>query len=682
MEQAKKYFSSNDARHLINTYGFALFPVHGIKEDGSCTCGALGCSNPGKHPATPNGLKDATKDIEQLKTLWKGRTGLNVAIATGAASGVFVIDIDSEEGERNLAEICPDLPATLTVKTAKGRHLFFKHPGHDVITKRGALSGVDIRGDGGYVVGPLSHHATGVIYDFVNPLEIIEAAPPEILSLTKKKAVAQLSTPTFARPHLIKTGWTIDDARDHLKYINPDIGYDEWIAVGMALQSEGFGFNLWNEWSAGGAKYDAGNIAAHWRSFKPGAGVSYGTVVHMAQQGGWGRNKVAQTHLQTRQIEPTKPTESIIDPETGEITDSRVLPIVFADDIVANTETNDFVEDLLRDNEFSVLYGESNCGKTFFALDLAMHVALGRKWRDKEVEQRGVIYAALEGGHGTKNRIAAFKDRYAIAGKIPFGIVPSALNFMDRNGDIQALINAIQDNEKRLGRCGLIVVDTLARAISGGDENSSADMGQLIINADALRSVTNAHIMFIHHSGKDALKGARGHSSLRAAVDTEIEVSRPDEHSPSTVKIVKQREMEMIDSMSFQLDRVVLGTNRRGKEVSSCVVAPCEVVEAVKKSKLTPLQQFIFDALADALIENGSPRQIYSGHPNIISVTYDELRDVMESRGFKEIMETEKKSTAEQIKSATQTARLALKNMGRINFNKKYIWVTEAVAND
>jgi len=371
----------------------------------------------------------------------------------------------------------------------------------------------------------------------------------------------------------------------------------------------------------------------------------------------------------------TKTAPEQYDLVSGDIK-ARSLQLLYADDIQAVTSTSDFVEDILRDNEFSVIYGESNCGKTFFMLDVAMHVALGRQWRDKRVDQGGVIYAALEGGHGTKNRIVAFKDHHQIDVPIPLAVIPSSLNFLDANGDIQALLEAIKGAKERLGEVRLIVIDTLARAIAGGDENSSMDMGQLIINADKIRALTGAHISFIHHSGKDAVKGARGHSSLRAAVDTEIEISRPDTESPSSIKIVKQREMEMIPDMAFSLERVVIGQSDRLKDVTSCVVIPAEIMEEKRVVKLNSVQQFLYDALVQAIMEQGNVRNIIKDMPPVNCVRYEELRDIMERRGYKQIMETEKKTTAEQVKSTTQTARFGLKKQGKINFDGTYIWIT------
>lgn len=663
----KKYFNSQDARNLINTYGFSIFPIHGVKDDGSCSCNNPECNNIGKHPATPDGFKSASKDIEQIKRLWAGRTGLNVGIATGQESGIFVVDIDDKEAEAELNKLIK-LPKTYTVTTGRGKHLYFKYDKNKPV-RNGAhvIENVDIRGDGGYVAGAGSNHASGVIYEAVNPLESFADAPQGLYDLiTKNKSKEFNSHPTNLFLNT-KDGWTIEQVKEHLDHINPDCDYDTWVRIGMALHAEGLPFYLFDDWSKRGIKYD-NSTRDHWKSFTAGGGVTYGTVVALAKQGGWQFKKESAAA-------PAKPNN--IDPQTGEILETislKTLPLIYASDIKPILETNDFIEDVLCEEQFSVIYGESNCGKTFFMLDLAMHVALGKKWRGKHVEQGGVIYAALEGGHGTKNRIVAFKQHHDITEDINLAVIPSSINFLDAQGDIQSLLQAIKQAKERIGNIKLIVIDTLARAISGGDENSSQDMGQMIIHADLIREITGAHIAFIHHSGKDVVKGARGHSSLRAAVDTEIEISREDEHSPSVIKVVKQREMEMIEPMGFVLNSIGLGYTKRGKEVTSCVVMPSEITQKTKIAILNATQQFIYDCLIKAVDNVGVNRIIYKDMPPIKCVTYDELREVMEDNGYREMLATEKKTTTEQIKSATQTARLGLKKAGKVNFNGKVIW--------
>lgn len=491
----------------------------------------------------------------------------------------------------------------------------------------------------------------------------------------------------------VKGEWSLEDIQSLLDFIPPEsgvggkTGYYDWLQVGMALHDYGAPFEMWDNWCRRGAYYPKPNehsTSYKWSTFKKGGGVSLGSIVRRAKQGGWLYKQEEYKLKPALQATTEENLEvEVYNPVTGEVTEALDIPdggetfeMFFADEVQPVTSCTDFVEDLLRDNEFSVIYGASNCGKTFFMLDLAMHVALGKEWRGKEVEQGGVIYAALEGGHGTKNRIVAFREHYKITDKIPLAVIPSSINFVDdKKEDLQKLINSIEKEKKRLGNIKLIVIDTLARAISGKDENSSLDMGSLISNVDEIRKITGAHVAFVHHSGKDDLKGARGHSSLRAAVDTEIEVSRPDTDSPSTIKVVKQREMEMIEDMSFTLSRYILGVNERGKEVTSCVVMPCDIIEKSSSVQLTPVQTFVYDAILSAIDTHGQDRLIYPDSPRIKCVTYDEIRDVMEQRGHRKFFETEKKTTAEQIKSATFSARAALKKKGKINMSEGYVWL-------
>lgn len=367
-------------------------------------------------------------------------------------------------------------------------------------------------------------------------------------------------------------------------------------------------------------------------------------------------------------------------PTTAVVTDDgdvelRKLPLLYADDIEVVTDTKDFVEDILREEEFSVVYGESNCGKTFLMLDMAMHVALGMDWRDKEVDQGGVIYAALEGGQGTRNRIAAFRDKHNIKQPIPLAIIPTGVNLLDTDGDVQSLIQAIEDAHAKLGDVKLIVIDTLARAISGGDENSSTDMGRIVINGDIIRQKTGAHICFIHHSGKDAAQGARGHSSLRAAVDTEIEIGRDDKDAPSIVKIVKQREMEMVTDMGFTLESMELGVNRRGKTITSCVVVPCEPPATSSERPLTPAQTELFDGIVQTSMDHGEMRTVINDAHAIKTIKYDQLNDIMASRGWKLYHDTEATTGAEKFRNQTNSLRVALKKANKINYNDHYLWV-------
>ena len=257
--------------------------------------------------------------------------------------------------------------------------------------------------------------------------------------------------------------------------------------------------------------------------------------------------------------------------ENSSITESG-LPVVWFHDIEAALSLNDFVENFLGVGGMSVLYGEPNSGKSFFACDLGLHIALGRPWMGREIDGGPVLYVATEGGYGMQNRIAAFRQYHKID-DIPFAMIPASVNLLSGPADKDAIIDAARGVKERTGQSvRLIVIDTLSRAIAGGNENASEDMGALVRHCDEIRQATGAHVMLVHHSGKDRERGARGHSLLRAATDTEIEISRDADSGISIAHLRKQRNMEIGGPITFCLSTVLLGQNQRGKPVTSCVI--------------------------------------------------------------------------------------------------------------
>ena len=165
-----------------------MLPLHRA-ENGNCACArGEACPHPGKHPRTLHGVKDATTDRKQIKAWWEKWPKANVGIATGAPSGIFVLDVDGATGKASLKELEAEhgrLPRTVTVKTGNGRHLYFRSAGGRIGNSAGRLGkGIDVRGDGGYVVGAGSVHYSGAIYRYVagRALREIEvASAPEWL---------------------------------------------------------------------------------------------------------------------------------------------------------------------------------------------------------------------------------------------------------------------------------------------------------------------------------------------------------------------------------------------------------------------------------------------------------------------------------------------------------------------
>jgi hypothetical protein len=157
--------------------GWQVIPVHRPVAQG-CSCGRKGCSSIGKHPATPHGLKDGSTDEGVIRDWWKLNQQANVGIVTGQVSGLVVVDIDPRHGgEASLAKLLKrhdNLPATATALTGGGgRHLFFVHPKDgEIVGNRSGLGekypGIDIKGEGGYVVATPSIHSTGRHYEWEN----------------------------------------------------------------------------------------------------------------------------------------------------------------------------------------------------------------------------------------------------------------------------------------------------------------------------------------------------------------------------------------------------------------------------------------------------------------------------------------------------------------------------------
>lgn len=179
--------------------GLAVFPVHTI-QNGCCTCpeGAE-CSSPGKHPASRNGLNDATTDPTRIRRFGKKWNRANIGVRTGAESGIIVIDIDRHDADgmttvRSMIPTLGLLPACPAAKTGgNGYHLFFKHPGRPTPGKRHTALGIDFKADGGYVVAPPSRHITGAAYQWQIPLWAakIPILPDEWLTWLQHPSVTQ-----------------------------------------------------------------------------------------------------------------------------------------------------------------------------------------------------------------------------------------------------------------------------------------------------------------------------------------------------------------------------------------------------------------------------------------------------------------------------------------------------------
>ncbi|MGH7096261.1 MAG: AAA family ATPase, partial [Stellaceae bacterium] len=202
------------------------------------------------------------------------------------------------------------------------------------------------------------------------------------------------------------------------------------------------------------------------------------------------------------------------------------------------------VKGILEQEQTSLIVGPTGCGKTFLTLDIGLHVAAGREWFGRRVSVGAVVYVAAEAGRSIINRVAAWKIAYGYGKEdaaIPFATVTSPVDLCHANaGDLDRLIATIR--AAGFDHVALIVVDTISRALSGGDENSPSDMGAIVGSLDRLRDEFRCHVAAVHHLGKETARGARGHSLLTCNLDTVIEVARDEATGIATATITKQRD--------------------------------------------------------------------------------------------------------------------------------------------
>lgn len=245
----------------------------------------------------------------------------------------------------------------------------------------------------------------------------------------------------------------------------------------------------------------------------------------------------------------------------------------------------------------AALYGPSASGKSFLAFDMAASIAEGQRWFDCRVEAAPVVYAALEGEAGFKLRAQAWETSRGRA--LPDGLRMMLQPFKLTDGqdvlDLAAVVPA----------GAVVVVDTLNRAAPTADENSSRDMGEILEAAKTLQTLTGGLVVLVHHTGKNAAAGLRGHSSLFAAMDAAIEVSR--EGDRREWKVAKSKDGIDGESCPFKLAVEVLGTEPTGEAITSCVVVRDTAVEDVRAVKLPQggNQRVILDALRDLLQKAG-----------------------------------------------------------------------------
>jgi hypothetical protein len=241
----------------------------------------------------------------------------------------------------------------------------------------------------------------------------------------------------------------------------------------------------------------------------------------------------------------------------GKATEEQRIKLVPFNSIKLGVDRRYLVKGIIPYPGITLAWGPPKCGKSFWAFDLAMHVALGREYRGKRVQQGPVVYCCFEGQIGFQARAEAFRQKHLAedAEDIPFFLMPVTLDLIREHGDLIAAISAAGIEP------AAVVLDTLNRSLIGS-ESSDEDMGGYFRAADCLREAFSCSVVIVHHCGVDGSR-PRGHTSLTGGVDAQLAVKR-DALDNVVVTIEYMKDGESGEVIVSALERAEVGLDEDG----------------------------------------------------------------------------------------------------------------------
>lgn len=198
----------------------------------------------------------------------------------------------------------------------------------------------------------------------------------------------------------------------------------------------------------------------------------------------------------------------------------KMLPIYTIDTLGKHKQPGWVIDGVIPDKSSIIMYGPPGCGKTFIALDIALHIAHDLAWQRQQVQRPGsVVYMVAEGLYGIGKRCKAWHKYHNLETTSKLFVVPFHTVTLWKDETIQELHKTLK-KVCETSPISLIIVDTLSRAMSGLEENSSKDAIVFLQQMENIKETFQCSMMFVHHAGKDTTRGMRGSSALLASVDT------------------------------------------------------------------------------------------------------------------------------------------------------------------
>jgi len=531
--------------------GFAVFPVH-RKLNGQCTCNNPDCRSPGKHPRTQNGVKDATKDPAIVNYWWNSiYRGSGIAIATGRVSGFFIVDVD----KKDLGDLAwhtfkddndiDDTETPIATTINGGHHVFYRMPAEGKVkTDTNVLAkGIDIRGDGGYIVAYPSDGYDFILEQAVGELEI-EEAPESILSLVIKKEIVDrpLTKPDTRQVTLHKG--EVDKIKSALAFVDSE-DYSVWWSIGAALHStnDPNAFDWWCEWSEQSDKYDHQQQINTWNNFDARKGatdtaIDIDYLYSEAYKVGW-QETFDHSDVDIESFNVTNDEFHKLGKEQQKV--DKPLETFTARTIDGNFSPEDIpirkwlITNVLLAGYINLLVSPGAVGKSMITLVEAISVATGidllglgqvqqgkvlvinNEDDDNELNRRvcaicqyyGVDIKLLEGQLFIRS---GYSDRVLITSEINRAVAPSM--------EVIKLINFIKDNS-----ITLVTIDPFV-STHECSENDNSNIDTVIQYFKQIAGITGAAIRLVHHTRKTGgeadhhagdIESARGASSLKDA---------------------------------------------------------------------------------------------------------------------------------------------------------------------
>jgi hypothetical protein len=576
-----------------------------------------------KRPLTKNGFYDASTDPETIEAMFKdvGARLHGIGGRMGAASGIFAIDADTykpgEAGEAAKAyvlglERSGMLPATRVHATRNGgRHYLFRA---EEFPNCKPSKGVEVKGEGGYIILPPSP-------GYTVESRGLSDAPAKLVESLKAARSAQSATSLDVLKANVLSG---DDFHDSLTQIAAKLS-----SAGEPLEAvQATLLGLMNASVAASPQHPR-----HDR-WMPIMADKSGELSRIVGSGHAKFNVAAKTDgLREAATDTIKQMAAAMFPAVR--METSQLPVVLAESYGTNFPfagrrgyfgheqldvlTEDFImHPIYHANEVTLISADPKAGKTLVSQTLAMHIAAGLNFDDNltVTERRPVLYFALESQTAIRKRLVAWKKFHDPEGKLytdaksfPFYTLEEGMNLLDENARAN-LVEQIKatdlwwqnEGEKKLG---VIVIDTLTKAMPGGDQNSVEDTSAVFDILAKIRDAgVQAAVVIIHHNTKNGNQ-PRGSSNIQAEPDTLLTLAKNPETDQLELRILMARSIDDDKVFTFDVLTETLGVSNQGYTITAPVLIPgIRAVsggedEAVKALKLEVTYKPLFEAIAE-----------------------------------------------------------------------------------